>query len=36
MKESGVDVQLHEVKELGHIYTLFPTYEADDARKEIA
>ena len=23
MKESLVDVQLHEVKELGHIFTLF-------------
>ena len=36
MKESGVEVQLDVAKEMGHIYTIFPTIEADVVREEIA
>ena len=36
MKESGVDVQLHVAKDLGYIYPVFPTVEADLAREEIS
>ena len=36
MKEYGVDVQLYVAKDLGYIYPVFPSVEADLVREEIA
>lgn len=35
MKESGVDIQLHEGKDLPHAYPLYPIKEADSPKEEI-
>ena len=36
MKESGIEFQLFVAKDMGHIYPVFPTVEADLAREEIS
>ena len=35
MKESSIEFQLFVAKDMGHIYPVFPSVKADDAREKI-